>query len=169
MKILLLIDIQYGFKAAEELISYIEKINIEKYDKIIATQFINNEKTLFYKNNYKEMMKEDENINLYPIINKISDNIIKKDTYSIPLNKLYQIVNKKDIENIDIIGVDTDACVLATMFSLWDEKIPFTLLKARTSGKYGIHDAAKLIMRRNLFLDLPDKTNIFHKIKEKIN
>ena len=65
--------------------------------------------------------------------------------YPLVLNKLYEIVKKEDIENIDIVGVETDASVLATLFSLWDAKLPFTLLKSRTMGKYGIHEAAKLI------------------------
>ena len=168
MNILLLIDIQKGFPASYDILPYIEKLDFNKYDRVIATQFINNEDTLFYKNGYKKMMEEPE-INLFDIVENNCTDIIKKDTYSIPLNKLYNIVNKKDISSIDIIGVETDGCILATMFSLWDEKIPFKLLKARTTGKYGVHDAAKLIMRRNLCFELEDETKIFNKIKKVIS
>lgn len=165
MKILLIIDMQKGFKASYEIEPYIEKIDFSQYDKIIATQFINNEETLFYKNRYQGMMSEPD-IDLLYIVKEKSDNIIKKDTYALPLNKLYSIVPKEEIEHIDIIGVETDACILATMFALWDEKISFTLLKARTSGIYGIHEAAKLIMRRNLYIEEDDEANIFHKISD---
>ena len=36
------------------------------------------------------------------------------------------IFGKKD--KIDIIGCETDACVLATCFSLWDDGIDFNVL-----------------------------------------
>lgn len=147
MNILLFIDIQYGFPSAKDLIAYTKGIDYTKYDKIIATQFINNETTLFYQNGYKEMLNN--GIELYPIIKEKATDIIVKDTYGIPIAKLYDIVKKEDIENIDIIGVETDACVLATMFRLWDEKISFRLLKSKTSGMYGL---AKLIMKRNFFI-----------------
>jgi len=52
------------------------------------------------------------------------------------------------------------------MFALWDEQLDFTLLKARTSGIYGIHEAAKLIMRRNLFFEMDEDSDVFHKIKD---
>lgn len=166
MNILLLIDMQYGFEAAGEILGYIENIDFSKYDKIIATQFVNNKDTFFYKNGYTEMVDIDENIELYPIVKEKATNIIMKDTYSLPLEELYKIVNKDQIENIDIIGVETDACILATLFTLWDAKIPFTLLKSRTAGKYGIYDATKLIISRNLNIELDDQTKIFHRIKK---
>ena len=159
---------QYGFEAAEDVIPFIQNLDFSKYDKIIADKFINNEETFFHKNGLFEMVEMDSNTDLYPIVEEKATDIIIKDTYALPLNKLYEIVKKEDIENIDIVGVETDASVLATLFSFWDAKLPFTLLKSRTMGKYGIHEAAKLIISRNLHIEVDDQTKIFHRIKEHV-
>jgi len=60
MKILLLIDLQCGFEASFELVDYLEQLDYAQYDRVVATKFVNNENTLFYKNGYKDMMEENQ-------------------------------------------------------------------------------------------------------------
>jgi nicotinamidase-related amidase len=53
-----------------------------------------------------------------------------------------------NIDGVDIAGIDTDACVLATAFRLFDANIDVRVRADLCAGKY--HDEAILILRRQI-------------------
>lgn len=142
--ILLVIDVQPAFKVEpyySKIIEYINN-NRNKYDKIIATRFINYHNSLYVtKLDYSDCMKR-EKLAFKP------DILIGKSSYGLNVRNCLKLFNN---EHIDIIGCDTDACVLATCFQLWDYNINFKILKdyIYSSGGEDISKSAYDIIIRN--------------------
>ncbi|MEE3344358.1 MAG: hypothetical protein VZS44_09730 [Bacilli bacterium] len=144
MKILLVIDVQPTFKVEpyySKIIEYINN-NKNKYDKIIATRFINH-KNSFYTDrlNFTDCMKREE-LEFKP------DILLGKRGYGLNVRNNLKLL--KD-NSVDIIGCDTDACILATCFQLWDYEIDFTILKnyIYSSGGDELSKSAYDIICRN--------------------
>lgn len=121
MKILLAVDLQKQFKGGQydSCLEYIESHRVE-YDKVIATLFVNDK---YINPNYIKKLgwKDCQNATVEDIEFK-TDQIIVKHGYGLPSD----IFGKKD--RVDIIGCETDACILAICFSLWDDGISFNVL-----------------------------------------
>lgn len=155
---------QEGFNISKKLKEVVKSIDESKYFAVIATRFINNEKTLFYKYGYKDMVKPCD-FELIPEVASLTlDSVIDKSTYGLSIHRLlftleaidgckspWDALNIEDF-HVDIIGVETDACVLATMFNLWDAGFEFNLLASETKD-IAHENAANLIMKRN-FLNM---------------
>lgn len=139
MKILLVVDLQKQFETKEstKVVEYINN-NRDKYDIVMGTFF--NGGNLNFKRNefFIEAKKEDI---LVPC-----DVIIEKDTYAFNLPLFVT-----DTCEVDIVGCDLDACILATCYMLWDEGIRFRILKDYIYSNMNNcpKDAIYSIMERN--------------------
>lgn len=153
-KILLAIDIQKEFKdnngMYEKVVDYCE-VNRGNYDIIFPTYFCNN-----YDKNANFVDKLDWNgcnhttnrsLVIHPKNLDVSNCECK---YGYASKDILKIADKeKDI--IDIVGCDSDACVLATAFRLWDEGYNFRILTNyiyTTAKKYTNKDIIR-VFRRN--------------------
>ncbi len=70
------------------------------------------------------------------------------------VDELVQHVRARGIDRAVVMGFDTDACVLATAFALWDRGLA-TTIDARgcaSSGGQDMHHAALRIARRSLMV-----------------
>lgn len=131
MKVLLIVDMQKGFITNSNKV-LIENINLQiksgHYDKIVATKFINSEKSNYVKKlKWNAMFNEEETdfaINL-------PDNaiIIEKTSYGLPLKNFSKngtelVENGEKIldqnDELYICGTDYDACVLAIGYQMFD-------------------------------------------------
>lgn len=129
----------------------VEKIkNIrDGYDVVIATQFINPlwgrfEKILGYKECRLGSPESDIVIPLSP--QKVFDR------FSYGLQRPHvEALKEYPVRSWDIVGCDTEACVLATCYALWDANIDFRVLKelCYSSGGEALHRAALDIMKRS--------------------
>lgn len=155
MKILLIIDLQKEFadksnnsKNYKKCINFINN-NKNNYDKIFATIFENNKNN---NSNYINKLNwhECKNINKEKSLEFNIDNIniIKKNEYG-DYEFFKNIFNKED--DINIIGCDSDACVLATCFNLWDLGFNFYILKdyIYTTSETFNNDIILKIINRN--------------------
>lgn len=120
-KILLCIDLQKQFRADgyDECLAFIEEQQ-SSYDKIVATLFVNDKKVnanYIKKLGWKDCQDAKPND-----LDFKADQIVIKNGYGFPSG----FFSKDD--HIDIIGCETDACILATCFSLWDDGIDFSVL-----------------------------------------
>jgi nicotinamidase-related amidase len=88
---------------------------------------------------------------LVPLINP--DHVFEKDTYSaFKAPGLIEFLKTYDITDITVCGIDTDACILATLFDGFDKGYnirALTELCGSNSGK-SLHDAALAVINRNL-------------------
>lgn len=122
MRALLVIDVQKEFKDSngkyEEAIEFV-KNSKKDYDCIIAIAFVHRDGGMFDKHmtwdGCKNVSKES--------IEYEYDCLFTKDTYAFDVKTFLP----KSIE-YDVIGCNTEACVLATCFRLWDEEYNFNIL-----------------------------------------
>lgn len=115
--VLLVVDIQKEFKDNngyyEKILDFIDN-HYEKFDEVIAVYCDGKptESTLGMR------FRADENSLEFPY-----DRAISKSTYAVPLGEL----NKNDFYTI--IGCESDACVLATVFAMYDAGYQFEILR----------------------------------------
>lgn len=167
MKILLIIDVQKEFadrnndsKEYNKVIKYIKKCtNLGQYDKIISTVFRNGENSNF-RDNLNWYDCSDSGVNSLEYVKYIDSsihNIFIKNGYGMKSDCIVRAINNcndsisEDVE-VNIIGCDIDACVMAICFQLWDAGITnFKVLTkyCYTSAKdFSKEDVIK-IMKRN--------------------
>ena len=68
------------------------------------------------------------------------------------VDELVQHVRERGINHAVVMGFDTDACVLATAFALWDRGLATTIDErgCASSGGQALHNSALRIARRSL-------------------
>lgn len=120
MNILLAIDVQKEFSNNdgnyERIVNFIN--NAKEYDKIVATRYLNTLGSNFVKYlNYTKCIDGVYDLEFNP------DLIIDKYGYGL---KDYSIFSKEN--HYDLIGLNTDACVLKISFDLFDLGYDFNIL-----------------------------------------
>lgn len=150
--VLIIIDYQKAFKN-DNSVKTIKSINAlaknYKWDMIIQTMWFNSgDKTNLYMQNlnYDEcqldgrdcgLVKMFPNVHVFPRVNM----------YSCATEQLLQVL-RYDM-NVYIAGWETDACVLATLFSLFDKGLSFFVVSECVTSKTDeIDEAARKIIKR---------------------
>lgn len=141
---LLIIDLQQGFNPTEKMIdNFLHKS--KDYQTIVATQFINGNK--LFQRVLKHPIFSSQELVFADLPKKVK--VFKKTGYGLPHSLIRYLKNKK-ITHVDIGGLETDACVLAAMFNLWDAGIQPRLLKNLTTTRnVKLKKSALLISKRN--------------------
>lgn len=157
--VLVVIDLQVGFvndntvKVANNIQELLES---EKYDAVIATKFTNMPGSSFDSFlGWKGMQQEEEKA-LLPIVEGYADCIISKCSYSSVKNtnfiqSLVALCGGLP-EEVTLVGVDTDACVLATAIDLFEMGIRPIIIEdcVGSSGGDECHEAGMLILKRSI-------------------
>ena len=166
-KILLIIDLQKEFADIDNDLHNYNKVmkfikengNKGSYDKIISTYFHNGENSNFRHNlNWYDCDSTDiKSWEYLRYIDKSMHTIIFKDGYGDRSDHVVSDIknfnnNITEDAEIDIIGCDLDACVMAICFQLWDAGITnFKVLTefCYTTSKDFTKDEVIKIMKRN--------------------
>ena len=150
-KLLLIIDLQESFinESTKLLPQKIEKLLISnKFDYIVFTKFINDDKSNFYKIlNYKGCMTEkDRNI----VIDTKNCKIIEKRVYTAYNDELKSYIDSNNIKTIYLCGIDTDACVLKTALDLFENNFDVKVIEDCSMSHSGIeyHISAINMLRK---------------------
>lgn len=143
MKALLVIDLQKQFKGEgyDKCLEYIRE-HREDYDMVIATLFENNRRV---NGNFVKKLKWRgcRDVSFGNLEFK-ADQIYPKYGYGLHRD----VFSKTD--KVDVIGCETDACVLATCFNLWDDGVDFNVLWDYVYTSADIdEDELRKIYRRN--------------------
>lgn len=147
MKKLLIVDLQKQFRDKygeyDRIVSNIDNLKLN-YDKVFATVF-----TQMDNPNYITKLNWDgcKNCSYKDLEFSIdSENVIVKDGYGIKnITNYFQ-----SDDEIDIIGCDSDACIMAICFQFWDLGYNFNILSNSiytTSSNYTNEDVKKLLRR----------------------
>ena len=150
MKILFVVDLQKQFKDEngkyDKCLKFIEE-NKDNYDSIVATVFTQDlygvRNPNFVRNlNYTDCAKSSkEDLEFYDK----STRVVFKNGYGVP-----SVCFADNDDIIDVIGCDTDACLLACCFQLWDTHKNFRVL---TDYIYSVGDVdgdyALRLLKRN--------------------
>lgn len=75
------------------------------------------------------------------------DLVFKKETYGLDRSHVRQL-KARGIRQVTVCGLDTDACVLGVMFSLFDAGIECHLKENKCWSSSGLHQAALKIIRQ---------------------
>ena len=161
---LIVVDVQSYFiqSTPEGFVAKIVKhIKNSSYDSLIFTVFKNNSNSNFVKSlNWNSCLKDSDiqlASELLPFISNDKNNIYEsKSTYSaLKSSGLKSFLLKNNIDKLDICGIDTDACVLATAFEAFDLGYRVNILFDLCFSTGELEQEAYKILRRNII----DKNN----------
>lgn len=121
-----------------------------KISKCVFSKFINYDGSIFSESlNWCKMKSEEEQEIVIPV--EKEDIVINKTQYSALTQEMRDLLHKEKYDRVYLCGLETDACVLATAFDLYDFGInPIVLADCCASTKgTEYHVAALKIMERS--------------------
>lgn len=156
MKVLLVIDIQKEFRDKngmyEKVVNYCTEHRGD-YDIILPTLFCNN---YDINPNFKDKLHwngcshtTSDSVAIYPKNNTNINMVYYEYKHGYASKQIFKIADKNN-DTIDIVGCDSDACIMATAFRLWDEGYNFRILTDyiyTTSEEYDNKDVIKILKR----------------------
>jgi len=151
-KALAIVDVQHGFNTnldTQEVIKKLSDIDKDNYSMIVATKFINDNSSMFIKQlGYTKMFNEDDT-EFLPIVKSLYDIQIPKKTYS-GAESIIEALQSTSVQEVDVIGFDTDGCVLSTAIGLFDYGYKVNVIEdlCASSGGEDIHQAALAVLER---------------------
>lgn len=148
---LIVVDLQHAFSPPAEIVQGIAEI-LPKYDIVIATQYLNKKWSLFEtKLGYTDCQIGSRASEI--VIPLRPRAVFDRFSYGLRQEHIAQL-KKYPVLSWDIVGCDTEACVLSTCYNLWDNEIQFRVLMdlCHSSGGKKYHEAALTIMGRSFGL-----------------
>ena len=121
LNILVVVDMQKGFinKNNEFLIKNIAKIvKLDKFDKIIATQFVNYKDSQYERFLQWTAIKSSPEVDLAVNLPKGTE-VLQKTSYALP-SEIFSGGGIKQGDKVYLCGTDYEACVLAIAYQLFD-------------------------------------------------
>ena len=124
-KILIVVDMQNGFMTKPNYLELSTKINkfLEQsnYENIILTKFINIDNSLYETKLHWFALRDNQSQD-FSI--KFPNNAIIFEKFGYGLtNKQIDYIKSLNVDQIDICGLQTDACVYAIAFQMFDNEI----------------------------------------------
>ncbi len=156
MKILLLVDVQDGYineftqRIPKEIEKHVQNFN---YDLVIATRFINKADSLHKSElNMKDMTMLSPHAKLAENIGNIADIVIMKSTYTSLTVDVAKLLEKNQVKEVYVAGLNTDTSVMATALELFDKGIKPKVLSNLCGTIHGVeaNNAALHILRNAL-------------------
>lgn len=156
--VLVVIDLQVGFindntvKVANNIRDLLDR---GEYSAVIATKFANMPGSSFDSFlGWRGMLGEEEKA-LLPFVEENADCVISKCSYScVNTNFIQSLVAFCGSlpEEVTLVGVDTDACVLATAIDLFEMGIRPIIIEGcvGSSGGEECHEAGMLLLKRSI-------------------
>ncbi|WP_054740861.1 isochorismatase family cysteine hydrolase [Cellulosilyticum ruminicola] len=127
MKILLIVDVQDGYineftqRIPKEIEKHVHNFN---YDLVIATRFINKSDSLHKSElNMKDMTMLSPHAKLAENIGSLADIVIMKSTYTSLTVDVAKLLEKNQVREVYVAGLNTDTSIMATALELFDKGI----------------------------------------------
>jgi nicotinamidase-related amidase len=124
--LLLVVDVQKGFVTTAETKAVVLRINklVEQWKKddwpIVYSRFVNLENSNWERLRDWHELKQEPDTQLVDELTVVSPYIFKKSTYTAWSSEVAAVCFSHTIEEVVIVGVDTNECVLATALSVFD-------------------------------------------------
>lgn len=145
---LIVVDLQKAFRPSPDIVQGIAAI-LDQYDVVVATKFLNRQWSLYETElGYTQcQIGSPESEIVIPLRPK---HVFDRFSYGVQAVHI-ETLKAYPVMCWDIVGCDTEACVLATCYNLWDNNIKFRVLKnlCHSSGGRDYHDAALKVMERS--------------------
>lgn len=146
---LIVVDLQHAFSPPDDVVQGIAEI-LPQYDVVIATQYLNKKWSMFETElGYTKCQIGSRDAEI--VIPLRPRAVFDRFSYGLQQDHIDRL-KEFPVLRWDIVGCDTEACVLATCYNLWDNEIKFRVLKhlCHSSGGQECHEAGLTIMRRSL-------------------
>lgn len=120
-KLLLIIDMQEGFRSceSEQIIPAIQEIKKEFDGEIIFTQFIDIKDSLFETQLQWNIFQDPKNQQIFPELYQW-ETIIQHHGYTIFWEELQIYIQSEQIEAVYLAGIYTDVCITKTAMDIFD-------------------------------------------------
>jgi nicotinamidase-related amidase len=142
---LLIVDLQQAFTVPPGLVEGIRRY-ARRFDRRVFTRFVNPGDSLFRRMLHQHCCHPNSPDTKLLIEPGPDDVLISKHGYGLPPAAIRKI-KALGAKEIIVCGIDTDACVLGVMFSLFDSKIPCRLKARYCWSSSGLHRPALRIIR----------------------
>jgi nicotinamidase-related amidase len=153
---LLVVDVQQGplrerpeLQALATSVATFAAAHRDEYALIVASAF-RNEPGSTYDRLVGDDLRREADVALDPGIASVADVVASSATYSSLTPRVHQVLVGAGVREVHVVGIDTDQCVLATVFALFDagfEPRVFDDLVASASGDT-CHEAGLVALRR---------------------
>lgn len=151
---LVIIDVQNGFlsEKTNHIPSKIEQLldNDNIFNHIVGTQFINVKGSPYIELLGWNGLMDEESRKVSSIVIDKCERIFMKTTYSCFNEEFEAYIKDNNISKLYFLGIDTDCCVLKSVFDCFERNIPFEVLINYCASNGGIesHKAAMTVMKR---------------------
>ncbi len=145
---------QHAFFPPQRLVAGIQG-EIVAAEAVVATQWLNTPTSPWVtRMGYEGAMRETDAANL-AIHVPTRTTIVPRTRYGLAEEDL-ALLQQQQVDRWSLCGVETDACVMAVAFSLWDAEVPFQVLShlCWTSAGDAWHYQALAMMRRQFGTDV---------------
>ncbi|MBL7053733.1 cysteine hydrolase [Patescibacteria group bacterium] len=138
-KLLLIIDMQEGFRAieSEAILSNVLKLKKSFKGKIVLTKFINNKDSLFEKQLGCDKFQNTKERQLFLELQSTDNTEIEHSAYIILNEKLKDFIFNNKIKQVYLCGVYTDVCVIKTAMDLFDSNLETFVIKDACNSLHG--------------------------------
>lgn len=154
--VLLVVDMQRGFAGEDPAVDDLavrigDWIDVERdrYAFVAASRFRNDPDSL-YRRIVGDDMQDEQDVELLDPIRQRADVVFDSSTYSSFTEELAQRLRDEGAAQLHVCGIDTDQCVLATVFSAFDAGIEPLVIHdlCRSCSGDNCHEAGLLALRR---------------------
>lgn len=162
---LVVVDVQSYFmkRAPADLpVRIAEHIRSSQYDVVCFTIFENQDGSNWERSLLWSECKDDADLVLAPELQEIADkaNVYIKHSYSaLKQPDIAKLLREQGIEKLEVCGIDTEACVLATSYDAFDQGYEVEVLFELSHSRAGLHEAAKSIILRDIQTKHEPKTH----------
>lgn len=143
---LVIVDVQQAFPVPEKLVERIWRYS-RRFSRRIFTQFVNPPGSPFReKLGQYSCAPGSDDLRLL-VAPEPGDMIIRKTGYGLKAHDLRRLKGA-GVKRVIVCGIDTDACVLGVMFSLFDAGITCHIKEELCWSSTGLHQAGLKIIRK---------------------
>lgn len=138
-KTVMIVDVQRAFPIPPALVERIRVYSL-RFERRVFTRFINPPGSLFRRQLKQRCCRpgsEDTELLIAPQEHEL---VIDKPGYGLPREALTKL-RRLGVKGVTVCGMDTDACVLGVMFSLFDAGIPSRVSAKHCWSSTGLHRA----------------------------
>jgi nicotinamidase-related amidase len=141
----MIVDVQKAFSPPPAFVEKLKRYS-RRFPCRIFTRYINPAGSMFRKLLKQKCCAPGSEDTVLLITPQPGDLVIDKASYGLKPRELRQLKRKK-IKQVTVCGLDTDACVLGVMFSLFDAGIVCHLKENMCWSSSGLHKPALQITR----------------------
>jgi nicotinamidase-related amidase len=142
---LMIVDVQAGFEPPPQFVKKLRRYS-RYFSCRIFTRYVNPPESMFRKVLKQKSCAPGSPDTILLLSPEPGDLVIEKASYGLKPRDITQLRRRK-IRQITVCGLDTDACVLGVMFSLFDAGIICHLKENMCWSSSGLHKAAVQITR----------------------